>query len=81
MSKILIIEDDDFLRSLAVGKLEKSGYQVLMAPNGKLGIEEVKKGSPDLVVLDLMLPEMSGFEVLEALRGDATTSTTRVIVF
>jgi DNA-binding response OmpR family regulator len=81
MKKVLIIEDDDFLRSLATGKLEKSGYAVSMAPNGKMGLAEIKATSPDLVILDLMLPEMSGFDVLESLRGDATTKNTRVVVF
>lgn len=81
MKKVLIIEDDDFLRSLATGKLEKSGYTISMAPNGKIGLSLIKSDVPDLVILDLMLPEMSGFELLEAIRADATMAGTRIIVF
>jgi DNA-binding response OmpR family regulator len=81
MAKILIIEDDDFLRSLAVTKLEKESFQVLMAPNGQEGLALAQKEIPSLIILDLMLPIMSGFEVLESLKKEAATKDIKVIVF
>lgn len=79
--RILIIEDDDFLRSLAVGKLEKEGYAMETATTGDTGLDQLMKLPPDLLILDLMLPNMSGFEVLEKIRSNEPTKDLKVIVF
>lgn len=79
--RILIIEDDDFLRSLAIGKLEKEGYAIESATAGDTGLEQVMKLPPDLLILDLMLPNISGFEVLEKIRNNAATKDLKVVVF
>lgn len=79
--KVLIIEDDDFLRSLAVTKLEKEGFAVTMAANGQEGLAQVTTTAPDLIILDLMLPIMSGFDVLKTLKASDTTKNIKVIVF
>jgi DNA-binding response OmpR family regulator len=79
--RILIIEDDDFLRSLAVTKLQQTGFDVDGAENGKIGLEKITTTPPELVILDLMLPMMSGFDVLIELRGNETTKNIPVIVF
>jgi DNA-binding response OmpR family regulator len=63
--KILLVEDDMFLRELCVVKLEKSKYDVDFAANGKEGLELMISGDYDVVLLDIMLPEMDGFEILE----------------
>ncbi|MFC1632646.1 response regulator transcription factor [Patescibacteria group bacterium] len=68
--KILLIEDDSFLSSMYVTKLEISGFDVEAAEDGETGLEKVKSYSPDLVLLDIILPKMSGFEVLESIRKD-----------
>ena len=81
MNKILIIEDDDFLRSLAVTKLEKEGFVVTMAADGQSGIASIQESAPDLIILDLMLPVMSGFDVLKTLKSADTTKNIKVIVF
>ncbi len=81
MKRILIIEDDDFLRSLAVTKLQKHGYSVMTAADGETGLELTLKEKPDLLLLDLMLPGISGFEVLEKIRANADTKTLKVIIF
>lgn len=81
MSKILIIEDDDFLRSLAVTKLEKEGFTVAMAADGQQGLKQINSDIPDLIILDLMLPVMSGFDVLKAIRGNESAKNIKVIVF
>lgn len=78
---ILIIEDDDFLRSLAVAKLEKEGFTVRMAANGQEGLAVLNEQTPDLLILDLMLPLVSGFDILKTLRANATTAGLKVIVF
>lgn len=78
---LLIIEDDDFLRSLAVSKLEKEGFKVLMAADGQEGLNLAQEHKPSLIILDLMLPIMSGFEVLEKIKQDPTTADGKVIIF
>lgn len=78
---VAIIEDDDFLRSLAVSKLEKAGYTVLMASNGEDGLKLVQEKKPELLILDLMLPTMSGFDVLASVRKDAALATLKIVVF
>jgi DNA-binding response OmpR family regulator len=79
--RILIIEDDDFLRSLTVTKLEKEGYAMETATSGDTGLEQVIAVPPDLLILDLMLPNISGFEVLEKIRANEPTKDLKVIVF
>ena len=79
--KILIIEDDDFLRSLAVTKLEKEGFVVTMAPDGQAGLLSAQTDIPELLILDLMLPVMSGFDVLKTLKASDATKNIKVIVF
>lgn len=79
--KILIIEDDDFLRSLAVTKLEKEGFTVAMAANGQEGLASITADAPELLILDLMLPVMSGFDVLAQLKANEATKDIKVVVF
>lgn len=78
---ILIIEDDDFLRSLAVTKLEKEGFTVHMATNGQEGLTTAESHLPQLIILDLMLPIMSGFDVLAGLKANPATKDLKVVVF
>ncbi|MFN3929681.1 MAG: response regulator transcription factor, partial [Thermoflexus sp.] len=63
--KILIIEDDVELARFLAQQLERSAYQVFVAYNGQEGLELLRAQNPDLVLLDLMLPEMDGWEVLQ----------------
>ncbi|MBZ0327976.1 MAG: response regulator [Altibacter sp.] len=74
MKTILIIEDDAALRENTAELLELSNFNVLTAPNGKLGIEVAKKEQPDIIVCDIMMPEVDGYGVLEALNSDALTN-------
>jgi DNA-binding response OmpR family regulator len=66
--KVLVVEDDLMMREIVTKKLVMSGFDVLEAGNGKVGYETILEKKPDLVLLDLMIPEMDGFQVLEALR-------------
>ena len=78
---ILIIEDDDFLRSLAVTKLETNGFTVAQVANGQDGLNQVAQSIPDLIILDLMLPILSGFDVLKSIKASDATKNIKVIVF
>ncbi|MCD6550619.1 response regulator [bacterium] len=66
--KILMVEDDPFFRKLCVRLLKDQGFLVVIADNGEEGLEKIKKEKPDLILLDVILPKMTGFEVLEAVR-------------
>jgi len=78
--KILIIEDDKFLRKVIDKKLSKEGYLVIEAVDGEKGLKAVKDKKPDLVLLDLVLPEMDGFEVLAKMKKDPSLSNIPVII-
>lgn len=78
--KILIIEDDRFISKMYQTKLDLEGYQVDAAENGMQGLEKAKSFNPNLILLDLLMPELDGFGVLEALRGDESTKNIPVIV-
>jgi DNA-binding response OmpR family regulator len=79
--KILMVEDDDFLRGLAVTKLQASGMKVDTAADGEAAITYLESHNPDLILLDLMLPNMSGFEVLEKVRKMENQKNVKVIIF
>ena len=67
MLKIAIIEDDQAISQMYRFKFEAEGYQVETADNGKLGLELVQNMGPDIILLDLMMPEMNGFDVAAVL--------------
>jgi len=77
---ILIIEDDEFFRELISKKLISNGFNVSEAVDGKKGIDKVKELKPDLVLLDLLLPDVDGFTVLSKMKEDAEISKIPVIV-
>lgn len=74
MAKILVIDDDVMALELMDIFLSKEGYQVLTAKNGRLGLELVRKNTIDLVLLDLMMPGMDGFETCRRLREEGISS-------
>ncbi len=73
MKKLLLIEDDVTVRENTAELLELSNYEVLTAPNGKKGIEKAKAETPDIIICDIMMPEVDGYGVLEALSQDPET--------
>ncbi|MFH1838136.1 MAG: response regulator [Candidatus Kuenenbacteria bacterium] len=78
--KILIVEDDFFLRRLCQKKLEKEGFEVFLAEDGNEGIQQAKKCLPDLILLDIILPNIDGFEVLKTLKEDSSTASIPIIL-
>ena len=78
--KILIIEDDDLLRGLITQKLSREDYKIVQAIDGEKGLRAVADEKPDLVLLDILLPGMNGFEVLEKIKADPTIVHTPVII-
>ncbi|MBA4743664.1 MAG: response regulator [Muricauda sp.] len=78
MKKILLVEDDTSLRENVAELLELSGFNVCSASNGKIAVDKAVKEQPDLVLCDIMMPEMDGYEVLEQL---SSIETTRYIPF
>jgi two-component system alkaline phosphatase synthesis response regulator PhoP len=70
MQKILIIEDDSNIRELVIWNLSEEGYDCISTSDGKEGLGLARRESPDLILLDLMLPSMDGFEVVRALRTE-----------
>lgn len=73
MKKILLIEDDVILRENTAELLELSDYEVITAPNGKIGLEIAKSSLPNIIVCDIMMPEIDGYGVLEALAKNEET--------
>lgn len=77
---ILLVEDDTFLAGMYVTKLELEGFRVNLATDGEQAIQMVKKELPRIMLLDIVLPKKSGFEVLAAVKADATTKDVPVIL-
>jgi len=80
MKTILIIEDEIDLAELVAFNLEKEGYRPLLAADGFIGLEKARCNSPDLILLDLMLPGMPGTEICKALKGSEKTARIPVIM-
>jgi DNA-binding response OmpR family regulator len=78
--KILIVEDDAVLGDIIFRKLSANNYQAKLIKDGEEGLRQVKEFKPDLVLLDIVLPKMNGYEFLEALRKDTEIANTAVIV-
>jgi DNA-binding response OmpR family regulator len=80
MSKILIIEDDKFLATLISNRLKEEGFETSIAEDGEKGLAQAKQQKPSLIILDLLLPGMDGFEVLEKLKKEKETQSIPVII-
>ncbi|HSX30458.1 MAG TPA: response regulator [Candidatus Saccharimonadales bacterium] len=80
MTKIAIVEDDQAISQMYRIKFEAEGFEVETAANGKLGLGLAEKMRPDIILLDLMMPEMNGDEMLKKLRATAWGKNTKVII-
>lgn len=79
--KILIIEDDTFLQGLAANKLQSEGFEVNTASTGEAALTELSNMIYDVIILDLMLPDISGFEILKQIRARETNNQIPVLIF
>lgn len=77
---ILLVEDDAFLAGMYVTKLQLEGFSVELASDGEQGLKLIRERKPGLVLLDIVLPKLSGFDVLKALKEDAATRSIPVIL-
>ena len=80
MIRILLAEDDRILRKAGEVSLKKKGYEVISAADGEDALAKARDHKPDLVLLDVMMPKLNGFEVLQALKGEAETRDIPVIM-
>jgi len=80
MKKIAIIEDDQAISQMYRMKFENDGYEVETAENGKIGLELIKNMKPDIILLDIMMPEMTGDEMLKKLRQEPWGKHIKVLV-
>jgi len=78
--KILFVDDDNFLRKVYQSELSDQGYEVILAQDGQEGLEKAKISDPDLIILDMIMPQKSGFEVLTELQNDSATKNIPVII-
>lgn len=78
--RILIVEDDSFLAGIYASKFQSEGFDVMLASDGEAGLATATKEIPDLVLLDILLPKMDGFEVLEKLKSQEATKNIPVIL-
>lgn len=79
-AKILFVDDDNFLRKVYQSELGDHGYEVVLAADGEEGLEKAQISDPDLIILDMIMPKKSGFEVLTELQKNPATSNIPVII-
>ena len=78
--KILIIEDEEIMFSLLEKRLKGEGYDIQIARDGQAGLAMMRQEKPDLVLLDIIMPKMNGFDVLEAMRADSSLKDVSAII-
>jgi two-component system phosphate regulon response regulator PhoB len=78
--KILLVEDDDALASVYTARLQAEGFDIQRVPNGEAALATALEFRPDLILLDAMMPKVSGFDVLDILRNTPETTNMRIIM-
>jgi DNA-binding response OmpR family regulator len=80
MAKILIVEDDSALRDIYSTRFTAEGFNVVTASDGEMALTVAVKEKPDLIVLDVMMPKISGFDVLDILRATPETKDCKIVM-
>ena len=78
--KVLIVDDEDFFRTIVANGFEREGFAVLQADNGEDAVEVASNELPELILLDLVMPRLLGFEVCQMLRKDQRFARTAIII-
>jgi len=79
-AKVLIVDDDEFLLEMYALKFKESGFEVDIASNGKKALEKIQEFKPDVVLLDVVMPTMDGFEVLQEIRNKKLAPGARILM-
>jgi len=79
MSKILLVEDNEMNRDMLSRRLERKGFEVVLAVDGQAGVDMASSSSPDLILMDLSLPIMDGWEATRRIKADPATQAIPVI--
>lgn len=80
MTKVLLVEDDMALRDIYSARFLAEGFEVVTASDGEMALTVAVKEKPDLIILDVMMPKISGFDVLDILRATPETKDTKIIM-
>jgi DNA-binding response OmpR family regulator len=79
-AKILIIEDDRYISKMYQLKLSLDGFDVQVADNGRIGLEKVSEFKPDIILTDILMPELDGFEVIKSVKADEDLKTIPILI-
>src|SRR3989344_8497593 len=80
MAKVMLVEDDNNLREIYEARLQAEGYEIVSAKDGEEALALAVKEKPDLIITDIMMPKISGFDMLDILRSTPETKNTKVIM-
>jgi len=80
MKNILLVEDDPFLIDIYTTKLKESGFSVEAASNGETVFQKIKEKKPDLVILDIVLPQVDGWEILRRIKAEPESKDLKIII-
>jgi len=80
MKTILLVEDDFFIADIYSTKLKECGYQIKVVENGAKLLESLKEGKPDLLILDIVLPKFSGWEILEKIKNNENLKDIKIVI-
>ncbi len=79
MARVMAVDDDHVIRGLLEVNLEMEGYEVITAVDGKDALAKVRENPPDLILLDVMMPNVNGWQVAETLKGDEATRAIPIV--
>ncbi len=80
MAKILLVEDDEALREIYTARFTAENFQIISAGDGETALTRAVAEKPDLIILDIMMPKISGFDVLDILRATPETKDTKIVI-
>lgn len=79
-AKIMLVDDDPGVRDVYKSTLEAQGYRVVAEPNGEKALDSIRKENPDLILLDIMMPQIHGLHILDIIKSTPDASETKVIM-